>query len=53
MRLTEHGAALGRAGGGKRWQGVPDAERKRIMAIVRAAKAQKATRRLELDSAQR
>jgi predicted Fe-S protein YdhL (DUF1289 family) len=45
MRLTEHAIALGSAGARKRWEGVSDAERKRIMADVRAAK-----KRREADS---
>ncbi len=38
MRLTEHAVALGRAGARERWKSVSVAERKEIMARVRAAK---------------
>ena len=38
MRLTEHAVALGKHGGKRKWAGVDDAEKKRIMSLVRAAK---------------
>jgi hypothetical protein len=41
MRLTEHATALGRHGAKRRWQDTSAAERKRIMALVRAAKKRK------------
>ena len=37
-RLTEHATALGRVGAKSRWSGTTEAERKRIMSLVRAAK---------------
>jgi predicted Fe-S protein YdhL (DUF1289 family) len=40
-RLTEHAAALGKQGAKKKWEGVSDSERRRIMELVRAAKQRK------------
>lgn len=40
-RLSKHAAALGKAGAKKKWDGVKDSERRRIMEIVRAAKKRK------------
>lgn len=37
-RLRQHAATLGRAGAKKKWDGAGDEERKRLMALVRAAK---------------
>ena len=44
-RLTQHAAALGRAGAKTRWSAATPEERKRIMARVRAAKKRKGSRR--------
>ena len=41
MRLTEHAVALGNHGAKKKWEGVDDTERKKIMALVRSAKKNK------------
>jgi hypothetical protein len=40
-RLTEHAAALGKHGAKRKWEGTDESERKRIMALVRAAKKNK------------
>lgn len=40
-RLTEHAVALGKAGARNRWAGVSDADRRRTMERVRAAKKHK------------
>lgn len=40
-RLTEHAVALGKVGAKNRWAGVSDAERRRTMQRVRAAKKRK------------
>lgn len=40
-RLTEHAVALGKHGAKMRWNNVDDAERQRIMSLVRAAKKRK------------
>jgi hypothetical protein len=41
MRLTEHAAVLGKQGAKKKWEGMKDADRKRVMALVRSAKKRK------------
>lgn len=36
--LSEHASAMGKHGAKKKWEGMKDTERKKIMELVRAAK---------------